>query len=620
MSDPAAEAAERVALLLAGGDGAGAAAALLAAAADERTWVRDRVLRAAHSLAGVRAVFPHLDAAIRDGADAARRNAARVVLAVLAAPEGAPGALRLLERLATTDADPDVRLIAASSLGETGNPRARAALEAVLPDADANVAAAAADALGNLGDPRSVEPLASLLTADPWRATAAVVALGRIGDPRALPALAGAARDPMLAAVAAEAIGELRDPDGLAALRPPAGSDDAEARRAALQGAAALLAAYPAPPEEWLREAARGELPEILQRFARDGDSPSALLLGVAGTAEAADALGDALADPDRAAPAAAGVGLLPAATALEVLLPRLEAPGAPEREELLAALPPLPDRASAERVAALLADPDEEVRAVAAVVLARAREEADVRELLVRRLADPATRAGAAQALGRLPGGGCDLLVDLLADPDAAVRRAAAEGIARCPVPEVRAAAASALERETDPQVKRSLVAALGAAGGAEAVPALAELTRGGESGLRFAAVRALGRTGDPGALAPLLDVLASGDAALEVAALAALGELGDARAAETVAERMEGGGREVRRAAASALRGLAPAGAAERLLRALGDSDWRVRVVAARTLGEVGAPEAVAALEAARDGDVDPLVRRAAARALEG
>ncbi|WP_420127837.1 HEAT repeat domain-containing protein, partial [Longimicrobium sp.] len=196
--------------LLAEGRGDDAVAALLAAAADERPWIRERALASAARLPQARLLLPALEAALRDGGDAGRRNAARSLLASMAAPGALPGALRMLDRLLRHDADGDVRLLAASALGESANPASRDGLEAALEDGESNVAAAAADALGSLRDPRSAGALARAVSGgDPWRALAAVFALGRLGAARGLPALAAAMADPMLAAAAVEAIGEL---------------------------------------------------------------------------------------------------------------------------------------------------------------------------------------------------------------------------------------------------------------------------------------------------------------------------------------------------------------------------------------------------------------------------
>ncbi len=596
-----------------------AAALALEQVADERAWVREHALAALARLREMKALLPELEDALRDGADPGRRNAARAAFAALANAGGAGSTLRHLDRLTRYDPDGDVRVLAASALGESANPAARPALEAALADPVANVAAAAADALGSLGDPRSVEALAAIIRAgDPWRALAAIFALGRIGAARALPVLGEAASDPMLAAAAVEAVGELGDPAGLPHLRAPGEADDEELRRAALDAAAALLPASPDPVPAWLRAAAAREVPWLAGRF-RDGEGArAAILLGAAGTPEAAAALADAVGDPERGPAAAGALGLLPPPVALATLLPRAENESGACREELIAALPALPDRGAVERVGAFLADPDAEVRGVAAEALGRAHPAAGARPVLVEMLDDPARRAGAALALGRVPGGACELLAPLLAHPDADTRRAAAEGIARCPDPEARASVVAALRVERDAGVVRALVAALGASGGAEAVPPLAALARGGDPGARFAAVRALGRTGAPEALDVLLEVLAAGDPATEAAALAALGELGDARGAAALAARLDGPDRDVRRVAAISLRKLAPPAATGRLVTALEDGDWRVRLAAVRTLERLHAPEALAPLRRVREHDPDALVRRAAKRAL--
>jgi HEAT repeat protein len=599
----------------------GDAAALLAAVGGDSARERERALESVRRVAGTDALLPEMEAALRDGGDAERRNAARSLLAALAAPGEGGGALALLERLTVEEADADVRVLAASALGESGNPEGRGALERALADPDPNVAAAAADALGSLGDPRALDALAATLRGgDPWRGIAAAVALGRLHDGRALPVLAEAARDPLLAAAAAEAVGETGDPAGLDALRAPAESVDEGARRAALEAAALLLAGFRGALPAWLREAARAAEAEVARRFAGDGAAGAARLLGAAGTPGAADALAEALHDPERRFAAEAGLRLLPPEAALDALLPRL-ARGEGEPCALLAALPRLPDRAAAEAVLPFLGAGDEEVRGEAADALARAADEAGARELVLRALDDSRLRLGATQALGRFPGGDCDRLSGLLSDPDPAVRTAAAEGVSRCPAPEAGPRIAAALERERDPGARRALLSALGAVGGPEAVVRLAPLVRSPDAGIRFAATRALGETRAPAALDPLLAALAEGDAALQAAALRALGELGetgDPRGADAVEARLDAGDRELRRAAADAFRRVAPPAAADRLVRALADPDWRIRLSAARTLARLEAPGARDALRAARDADPDPLVREAAAAAL--
>lgn len=618
------------------GNVAAAAEALLNAAAEERSWLRAESLAAVPRIAGPEPLLPELEAALRDGNDPGRRNAARAVFAALGGTRGSEAARRHLEQLATRDADPDVRVLAASALGETANPAALPALVRVLRDRDANVAAAAADALGNLGAAAGVRPLTALLgEGDPWRAAAAAVALGRLAHAGALPALRAALLDPVVGAVAAEAIGEIRDVAGLEALRPALQAEEQTLRRTALDAAASILGAHPQPPA-WLRPLAAAETAWLNTRWQATADPAAALLLGVAGTADAARLLLQCAAEtPEQTPSIAAALALLPDDVALAILLPHLERaaraleehaprsepktppPGAAHLPALLAALPPLRNRDEAERVSRLLSSGHGELRAVAAEVLARAQPEAQVRGIVTELLAEPHRRVGAVLTLARLPAGACDLLTDLLDDGDVEVRCAAADGIARCPAPAVAPHIVAALRAETDAAVRDALIAALGAVAGAEAVAELDAVRRHGEPGARFAAVRALGRTHAPAALPHLLNALAGDDPMLQAAALQALGELGDAGGTDALVHHLDHGDRETKRLAAGALSRIAPPAATRRLIAALGDADWRVRLAAARTLARLDAPEAAEPLRTLRETDPEPLVRRAAARA---
>jgi hypothetical protein len=133
------------------------AEALLAEASAEPDWRRHAMLQRLGEARGAGALLAPLTEALRDGLNAERRNAARSLLAALAA-RGArvsDQALGRLGELVTGDADGDVRVLAATALGESGNPQARLPLEAALGDAEDNVVSAAADALGVLGDGRA---------------------------------------------------------------------------------------------------------------------------------------------------------------------------------------------------------------------------------------------------------------------------------------------------------------------------------------------------------------------------------------------------------------------------------------------------------------------------------
>ncbi|CAN5489043.1 hypothetical protein BH24GEM3_BH24GEM3_24440 [soil metagenome] len=604
---------------LLGADGAEALAdALLREVSAEPAWRRHHTLERLRDIAGGEALHPRLVAALRDGADAERRNAARSVLAALAAPRAGEGepTRELLEQLIREDPDADVRVLAVSALGESGNCEARPALESALRDAEENVVSAAADALGLLGDARAAAALAELVTrGEFWGRMSAIVALGQLRDAQAVPALAQAAADPLLAEAAAASLGEIGDAAGLEPLRRLLEEGSGSIRRTAQRAAAAILAASPATPvPPWLRAALAGQEEELERTLRESGDDCAARLLGVAGSDAGAVHLVAALASDELRPAAAAGIALLPRDVAAEALLMRLPLAEVEERAALLTALPALQEESEVRRILPYLADAANEVRATAAEALGRSREEFVLPALLAA-LEDPALRLGAVQALGRLGPTRCAPLADLLEDADPRVREAAADALAHCAAQEgerIRAA----LQRETDPGARNALIRALGAAGdGAAAVADLAPLLASEEIGLRFAAARALGETRSAEALAPLLEALLDPAPEVQAAALRALGELGDPRAAPPLVERLDSPDRDLRRTAATALREIAPPGVIARLVQALDDADWEIRLAAVRALARLGG---VDPLHRAATADSDPLVRRAAREAL--
>jgi HEAT repeat protein len=91
----------------------------------------------------------------------------------------------LIEALNFPD-DPNIRLDAASALGQIGDSRAVKPLIAALDDQQ-GVIEMAALALGEMGDPRAVDPLTEPLNHGNWEVrSSAAKALGKIGDERAV--------------------------------------------------------------------------------------------------------------------------------------------------------------------------------------------------------------------------------------------------------------------------------------------------------------------------------------------------------------------------------------------------------------------------------------------------
>jgi HEAT repeat protein len=609
--------------LLASGGAARVAELAIDLLTGESAWRREGMLELLRSVPPSGDLIEPLVAALGSGQHADRRNAARSALAALATP-GARDPAAPLSHLAPVverHADVDVRILAAHALAESGNPRAREALQAALADPEPNVVAAAAEALGALGDPRAVPALVELAGHDDfWTRSAAIVALGTLGDPGVVPVLALIAADPWLGAVAARALGEIGGPAALEALRASAGMEG-EPREEAMRSAARIVAdQHEEVVPDWLREVARREEESLVARFEREGELEAARLAGIVGTPRAAAALLDRLAE-DEEGVAAAGLRLLPPVLREQSILFRLDVATARELPTLLALLPPLRDESAIQRVADLLRHDSHEVVATAAEALGRADPDAVLARLegLWR---DPEARLGAALAYSRLGSDRCTPLLEMLKDPDAAVRAAAAEGMGRCGLGaagELR----DALRRETEPRVRRALVRALGVEGGPGAVAELRRLIDAEDPALRFEAVKALGCTGSASAFPLLMAALSDPDPGIRTVALSALGDLGDARAEEPLARHIEDPDRDRRRIATVAIGRLFGEDSADRLEAALRDPDREVRLVAVNAFGRLRLPGTAPLLERVAEEDQDSTVRQEAARvaaALQG
>jgi HEAT repeat protein len=126
---------------------------------------------------------PVLEEWLRNGSEAQLRNIAMETYRALGCRAHA-SLVTLLH-----DGDADVRVFAASLLGDVKDREAVAGLIQTLDDPDANVRVAAAEALGKIGDEKAVCPLTATLNGSPWEAMAAIEAIGRIGGDGALQVL-----------------------------------------------------------------------------------------------------------------------------------------------------------------------------------------------------------------------------------------------------------------------------------------------------------------------------------------------------------------------------------------------------------------------------------------------
>lgn len=268
-----------------------------------------------------------------------RHAAARALVEI-----GAPTVEPLL--VALRNEDMSVRYRAAYALGDIGDPRAVEPLIAALKDKKWDVRRAAATALGKMGDSRAVEPLLAMLNndrEDQYIQKACVEALGKIGDLRTVEPLVRALQIWGLSKAAATALDQLD-------WRP--GQDETAVR-------------YWIAKQEWEQCAALGSVAietcvSLLEQSARNGALAQSMLdpspfgyLGAAGGGEAW-MLGDECVEMREAAvKALSRMG----ASAVPLLIERLQEPDAWMRMTFAWALGELKDARAVEPLMALLRD-----------------------------------------------------------------------------------------------------------------------------------------------------------------------------------------------------------------------------------------------------------------------
>ena len=590
---------------------------LLTTLVGEDEWSRHRTLDRLRREGIATAELPGLVAALDDDDDASRRSAARMALSTLAAPDcpahqAAQGALRAALRSESRD----LRVLAASALGEAGDSAAAPSLVASLDDADTNVVAAAADALGELGAVEALDDLARLTaTDDLWLRTSAVVALGRLSDARALSALRRVVEAGGLDRPVIEALARIGDPEVLPILEIAHRTAPGEA----LLGAGEVLCAHPhVEAPAWVVEAARDAQHELRIRLVAQDDPATARLLGLVATSVALDTLLDLAGPPRRSEAALTGLLAAPPDARADAILERLMAAEPEDQAVLLSLLPPLVEERRIRPLVPLLGTDDPSVRAAAAEALARAPVERTM-PLLAAEIDRGGVAPEVVRAMGGLGDRACASLVPLLRDGSPAVRAAAADALARCADPSVAADLKEALARETEASVRRALLLALGQVGRAEAVDTLAAAVDDPDPEVRVAAIEALGATADDRALSPLSRAL-RGSEWERIAALRALGGLGQAAITEVVeliGEHLASPELDVRRAAARACLSVPRALSAANVEALARDDDawtrtWAARILAAR--GDTGRP----LLAELAESDAAPEVRAEARRLL--
>ena len=461
------------------------------------------------------------------------------------------------------DANADLRMQAALALGEQRDKRAVPALLEALNDSDPNVRFHVIEALGKLRDPAGVVPLATIAESeDFFLSFPALDALKQIGDSSITPKLIDLLSVQTLRQPVAEAIGELGDETVVEPLASLLNSELA----AALPVATALTALYD-----------RFEQLHGVGDYIADLSRQS---IKTSGMQHLLDALGNA--ESDHLRPLAVVIGWLRGPAVDRTLVRLLGEPSV--RTEVLEAL-----TRHGEGVINLLIDrlesDDIETRRASILVLGRLGYRRATGALTKVLEIDPLLRADAANALARIgDDAALDSLLNLIGDPDAAVRQA--------------------------------VVGALNSIGSSRMPHLIKPLLLDERPLVRESAAKIAGYFGYSNCADLLLKCCSDEDERVRKAAVEHLPYLEDERVHQVLAEALKTDTPKVRAAAAAAM-GIVE-GSETNLINALKDKDPWVRYFASQSLGRLGNPNAVSALIEVAHSDSFNHVRIAAIQSL--
>ncbi len=181
--------------------------------------------------------------------------------------------------------------------------------------------------------------------------------------------------------------------------------------------------------------------------------------------------------------------------------------------------------------------------------------------------------------------------LLDLLTDPDPALRQIAARGLGRIGTERAVEALLRSLA-DPDENVRHWSISALGEIGDPRALEPLTAFLDGDAPTHRGAAAEALGRIGSPTVVDPLVAALDDPRPWVRAAVVGGLGRIGSSRAVRPLAALLESEAEDVqvRRAVAVAFARIGSSDAEPALRAAITDPDREVRIYAAEALRRLG------------------------------
>jgi chemotaxis protein methyltransferase CheR len=335
-----------------------------------------------------RIIYPLLEQALRDDADANLRNAAMEVYTALG-NRSTPHLLAFFR-----DKDEEVRNFTCVILGTLGDRQAVPDLVRALADPDLNVKHAAAEALGRMKDPRAVGPLIEVLNSDMWLQFPAAAALGDIGDSRAVHPLVALLETPGVNIPAIQALGKIGDAAAVGPLSAFLEDEEPSLREWALEAVSRLLSKKPYSCQgAVLSEKAQDLLIETLRSDSLKARRNALITLGCFRVGRAAHSIAGLLPDREMREDALEALVRIGGENALPGLDACIRDSDPFVRRAAVKALAGFGTERSLKAILPLLSDPDPDVRAEAMLALPQFNSD-EARKTLSRALADIAATA----------------------------------------------------------------------------------------------------------------------------------------------------------------------------------------------------------------------------------
>ena len=521
------------------------------------------------------------------------------------------------------DADPDMRIYAATILGNSGSTQAFSDLKGILDDPEENVRYVGVEALGKIRNPLAVPFLLDMLK-DPWAKYPAIEALGALRACEALePLIAIGQEDTTVRPAVVEALGAIGHAGAVDFLIGVLGSEDNDLRIEALDALVKIESAGPCGVFSRLAQRPSLAVPTALGAL-KSGDplkrKAALRVLGQIGTAFHMKAVSDHLGDetdgvaaearsalehlgarhPDELAALYQNnsdviqqqiveiAGAVGGPTAGRLLAEALEHPDTSVREAAAKSLGAVSSDLAVDRLAAHLNDLDWKVRKACIEGIGQSVSQQTMAEL-ARLLGDdsPEVRDAAADALARQGENHVWRYVRPLIDcPEPQARAAAVRCIGQIDTDQMRGLLIRAL-KDPDPSVRRVAAEAAGRYQVTSAVKRLIASLVDDDWMVRKAAATALGRISGRHAAEPLRNALGDGNLWVRYAAVEALGRIGDTAVIDSLRAVACNDEVPVRIAAVESLATLQDPGLDSILDRMLDDPDIEIRMTAENVLG---------------------------------